>query len=215
MAALHRDASHRALGAAQGARRPSGPPPNPLIRCAPRLHACRIQIRPQELQALIKYIQMNKESDTDWFTIQPQDGGKRWTGKCWCARALGRVGVMLRPLSSCMLGASCAAEVAGSDGCWPLGRPREDMGGGQPRRGSRPGSARGPAAAGGWPGSVDGCHTLTRSCITLVQILGTSTTTSSTNSTFSLTCRRRTQQVRCLLTSAPLCRRLQKRRRRR
>jgi hypothetical protein len=27
---------------------------------------------------------MNKESDTDWFTIQPQDGGKRWTGKCWC-----------------------------------------------------------------------------------------------------------------------------------
>ncbi|GBF96700.1 hypothetical protein Rsub_09442 [Raphidocelis subcapitata] len=37
----------------------------------------------QELQALIKYIQMNKDSDTDWFTIQPQDGGKRWTGKCW------------------------------------------------------------------------------------------------------------------------------------
>jgi hypothetical protein len=26
---------------------------------------------------------MNKESDTDWFTIQPSDGGKRWSGKCW------------------------------------------------------------------------------------------------------------------------------------
>lgn len=37
----------------------------------------------QELQALIKYIQMNKESDTDWFTIEPQDGGKAWKGKCW------------------------------------------------------------------------------------------------------------------------------------
>jgi hypothetical protein len=39
----------------------------------------------QELQALIKYIQMNKESDTDWFTIAPEDGGKKWRGKCWCA----------------------------------------------------------------------------------------------------------------------------------
>jgi ufm1-conjugating enzyme 1 len=38
---------------------------------------------PQELQALITYIQMNKESDTDWFTIGPEDGGKSWKGKCW------------------------------------------------------------------------------------------------------------------------------------
>jgi ufm1-conjugating enzyme 1 len=37
----------------------------------------------QELQALIAYIQMNKDSDTDWFTIQPEDGGKAWKGKCW------------------------------------------------------------------------------------------------------------------------------------
>eukprot|EP00882_Tetradesmus_deserticola_P021920 GHRQ01023764.1.p1 GENE.GHRQ01023764.1~~GHRQ01023764.1.p1 ORF type:complete len:108 (-),score=18.72 GHRQ01023764.1:461-784(-) len=28
---------------------------------------------------------MNKDSDTDWFTIQPEDGGKAWKGKCWCA----------------------------------------------------------------------------------------------------------------------------------
>jgi hypothetical protein len=44
----------------------------------------------QELQALIKYIQMNKESDTDWFTIAPEDGGKKWKGKCWCAGRRGR-----------------------------------------------------------------------------------------------------------------------------
>jgi hypothetical protein len=37
----------------------------------------------QELQALIQYIQMNKESDTDWFTIAPSEGGKKWSGKCW------------------------------------------------------------------------------------------------------------------------------------
>jgi hypothetical protein len=37
----------------------------------------------QELQTLITYIQHNKESDTDWFTIQPSDGGKHWSGKCW------------------------------------------------------------------------------------------------------------------------------------
>ncbi|KAF8056394.1 ufc1 [Scenedesmus sp. PABB004] len=37
----------------------------------------------QELQALITYIQMNKDSDTDWFTIAPEDGGKAWKGKCW------------------------------------------------------------------------------------------------------------------------------------
>jgi hypothetical protein len=47
---------------------------------APALHLVFLQ----ELQALITYIQMNKDSDTDWFTIQPEDGGKAWKGKCWC-----------------------------------------------------------------------------------------------------------------------------------
>lgn len=41
---------------------------------------------PQELQALIHYVQVNKASDTDWFTINPPtQGGTHWTGKCWCA----------------------------------------------------------------------------------------------------------------------------------
>jgi ufm1-conjugating enzyme 1 len=50
-----------------------------------RLHLLSICVFLQELQALITYIQMNKDSDTDWFTIQPEDGGKAWKGKCWCA----------------------------------------------------------------------------------------------------------------------------------
>jgi hypothetical protein len=48
------------------------------------LHLLYICVFLQELQALITYIQMNKDSDTDWFTIQPEDGGKAWKGKCWC-----------------------------------------------------------------------------------------------------------------------------------
>ena len=38
----------------------------------------------QELQALITYIKMNKETDTDWFTLEPPtNGGQNWRGKCW------------------------------------------------------------------------------------------------------------------------------------
>lgn len=40
-------------------------------------------LAPQELQALIKYIQLNKDTDSDWFTIQPKAGGQSWAGKCW------------------------------------------------------------------------------------------------------------------------------------
>lgn len=37
----------------------------------------------QELMALIKYIQLNKDTDMDWFTIEPKNGGQSWAGKCW------------------------------------------------------------------------------------------------------------------------------------
>jgi hypothetical protein len=39
---------------------------------------------PQELQALIKYIEINKAADLDWFTIRPSNKeGTHWSGKCW------------------------------------------------------------------------------------------------------------------------------------
>lgn len=48
--------------------------------CAPALSAPS----PQELQALIKYIEINKASDLDWFTIKPSNKeGTHWGGKCW------------------------------------------------------------------------------------------------------------------------------------
>jgi ufm1-conjugating enzyme 1 len=37
----------------------------------------------QELQALIKYIQINKSTDSDWFTITSNKEGTHWSGKCW------------------------------------------------------------------------------------------------------------------------------------
>ena len=49
----------------------------------------------QELQALIKYIQINKASDSDWFTITSSKDGVHWSGKCWCASVVPTL--MLRP----------------------------------------------------------------------------------------------------------------------
>lgn len=37
----------------------------------------------EEIQALIKYIQFNKATDSDWFTINSSKDGINWTGKCW------------------------------------------------------------------------------------------------------------------------------------
>jgi hypothetical protein len=37
----------------------------------------------QEYTALIKYIQMGKENDTDWFQIESNKEGTVWTGKVW------------------------------------------------------------------------------------------------------------------------------------
>ena len=42
----------------------------------------------QELQALIKYIQLNKASDSDWFTITSNKEGTHWSGKCWYVHEL-------------------------------------------------------------------------------------------------------------------------------
>lgn len=31
----------------------------------------------------IQYIQINKDNDNDWFRLQPNPEGTKWTGKCW------------------------------------------------------------------------------------------------------------------------------------
>lgn len=43
----------------------------------------------EELQALIKYIENNKATDMDWFTIKPSNKeGTRWEGRCWYVHEL-------------------------------------------------------------------------------------------------------------------------------
>ena len=37
----------------------------------------------EELTLLIEYVQMNKETDNDWFHIESNADGTQWTGKCW------------------------------------------------------------------------------------------------------------------------------------
>jgi ufm1-conjugating enzyme 1 len=37
----------------------------------------------EEIKALIHYIKVNKENDNDWFTIESNKTGTKWTGKCW------------------------------------------------------------------------------------------------------------------------------------
>ncbi|KAK4527051.1 hypothetical protein GAYE_SCF34G4972 [Galdieria yellowstonensis] len=37
----------------------------------------------EELNALIHYVKMNKEQDSDWFYIDCDETGIHWSGKCW------------------------------------------------------------------------------------------------------------------------------------
>mmetsp|Transcript_28282 Transcript_28282/g.92312 ORF Transcript_28282/g.92312 Transcript_28282/m.92312 type:complete len:165 (-) Transcript_28282:43-537(-) len=37
----------------------------------------------EEYQALISYVQWNKQNDNDWFTIASDKTGTKWKGKCW------------------------------------------------------------------------------------------------------------------------------------
>ncbi|CAJ0597968.1 unnamed protein product [Cylicocyclus nassatus] len=37
----------------------------------------------EEYQAIIKFVQNNKESDSDWFRLESNADGTKWFGKCW------------------------------------------------------------------------------------------------------------------------------------
>lgn len=51
-------------------------------------HTKRALFPMQELQALIKYIQLNKQTDSDWFTVTSNKDGTHWSGKCWYVHEL-------------------------------------------------------------------------------------------------------------------------------
>jgi ufm1-conjugating enzyme 1 len=57
----------------------------PLLktRAGPRDGDQWVQRLKEEFEALIKYVEINKDNDNDWFFIEPNKLGTRWTGKCW------------------------------------------------------------------------------------------------------------------------------------
>jgi len=37
----------------------------------------------EEYVAFIKLVELNQEDDNEWFQIEPNEEGTKWTGKCW------------------------------------------------------------------------------------------------------------------------------------
>jgi len=42
----------------------------------------------EEYMALIQYQKVNKEAGNEWFTIESNKTGTRWTGKVWCVHEM-------------------------------------------------------------------------------------------------------------------------------
>ena len=54
------------------------------VKAGPRDGEMWIKRVKEEFQALITYVQANKATDNDWFTLNPVDKqGTKWKGKCW------------------------------------------------------------------------------------------------------------------------------------
>ena len=57
----------------------------PLLKtkAGPREKEQWVQRLKEEFQALIKYVETNKQQDNDWFRLESNKEGTRWFGKCW------------------------------------------------------------------------------------------------------------------------------------
>jgi len=53
------------------------------VDAGPRESDLWIKRLKEEYTALIKYVQINKEAGNDWFILESNKNGTRWTGKCW------------------------------------------------------------------------------------------------------------------------------------
>lgn len=59
------------------------------VRAGPRDKEWVARLK-QELASLIKFVQYNKQNDNDWFIIESNKTGTRWTGRCWYVHELVR-----------------------------------------------------------------------------------------------------------------------------
>jgi len=53
------------------------------VNAGPRDSELWVKRLKEEYVALIKYVQINKEAGNDWFHLESNKSGTRWTGKCW------------------------------------------------------------------------------------------------------------------------------------
>ena len=64
----------------------------PLLKtpAGPRDRALWPQRLKEEYQALIRFVEQNKAADNDWFRLESNADGTRWTGTCWFIHELMR-----------------------------------------------------------------------------------------------------------------------------
>ncbi|XP_077353927.1 ubiquitin-fold modifier-conjugating enzyme 1 [Festucalex cinctus] len=57
----------------------------PLLKtqAGPRERALWPQRLKEEYQALIRFVESNKAADNDWFRLESNADGTRWSGACW------------------------------------------------------------------------------------------------------------------------------------
>uniref|UniRef100_A0A3B4WDN6 Ubiquitin-fold modifier-conjugating enzyme 1 n=1 Tax=Seriola lalandi dorsalis TaxID=1841481 RepID=A0A3B4WDN6_SERLL len=57
----------------------------PLLKtqAGPRDRTLWPQRLKEEYQALIQFVEQNKAADNDWFRLESNADGTRWTGTCW------------------------------------------------------------------------------------------------------------------------------------
>lgn len=62
----------------------------PLLKetAGPKDGAQWIERLKEEYTILIQYIKMNKDNDSDWFTIESNADGTKWKGTCWYVHEL-------------------------------------------------------------------------------------------------------------------------------
>uniref|UniRef100_A0A3P9PTY3 Ubiquitin-fold modifier-conjugating enzyme 1 n=1 Tax=Poecilia reticulata TaxID=8081 RepID=A0A3P9PTY3_POERE len=62
----------------------------PLLKthAGPRERALWPQRLKEEYQALIRFVEQNKAADNDWFRLESNPDGTRWTGTCWFVHEL-------------------------------------------------------------------------------------------------------------------------------
>jgi len=53
------------------------------VNAGPRDGDAWVQRLKEEYTCLIAFVKQNKETDNDWFELESNKLGTRWTGKCW------------------------------------------------------------------------------------------------------------------------------------